>query len=61
MADAHNSTREGNAMPRGKGIYDDEDADDSKGQRSKSDGDDGDTATRGDAPDVADTSGEPTA
>ena len=50
-------------MPRGKGIYDDEDADESKGGRPGPERrrGEGGTATREHAPDVADTSGEPTA
>jgi len=50
-------------MPRGKGIYDDEGADERKGKRPEqtSEGDGGGTSTREETPDVADTRGEPTA
>lgn len=50
-------------MPRGKGIYDDEDADESKGGRPGPSDEQGEgaTAAREHAPDVADTRGEPTA
>jgi hypothetical protein len=52
-------------MPKGKGIYDDDDdSDDSKkgGRPGPSDeGREGGMATRENAPDVADTAGEPTA
>jgi hypothetical protein len=51
-------------MPKGKGIYDDEDSD----ETTKSDrpgptdqGGEGGMATRENAPDVAETDGEPTA
>ncbi len=51
-------------MPKGKGIYDDEDSGESKrgdapGPTDK--GGEGGMATRENAPDVADTAGEPTA
>ncbi len=50
-------------MPRGKGIYDDEDRDAAKGGRPgpTDEGHEGGMATREKAPDVADTAGEPTA
>ena len=51
-------------MPKGKGIYDDEEPDESKkSDRSEptDQGGEGATATREDAPDVAETTGEPTA
>lgn len=50
-------------MPRGKGIYDDEDADQRKDERSGDLGpvDEDRDDTGDDAPDVADTGGEPTA
>jgi hypothetical protein len=51
-------------MPKGKGIYDDESEDESKKAertRPADDGGEGGTATRENAPDVADTHGEPTA
>ena len=53
-------------MPTGKGIYDDDNSDERderKAQRTgpKDKGGDGGMATREDAPDVADSGGEPTA
>jgi|GEM_PF-1489375 len=54
-------------MPTGKGIYDDShqgsDRDEPKGGRPgpKDEGREGGMATREQAPDVADTNGEPTA
>jgi hypothetical protein len=49
-------------MPRGKGIYDDEDADEPKGRPGpKGEGREGGMATRENAPDVAETDAEPTA
>jgi len=52
-------------MPKGKGIYDDEGSNDSekKGGRPgpTDEGGEGGMATREQAPDVADTGGEPTA
>jgi hypothetical protein len=51
-------------MPKGKGIYDDESDDESKkgGRPGPIDeGGEGGMATRENAPDVADTRGEPTA
>jgi hypothetical protein len=54
-------------MPRGKGIYDDEDAGEPKGGRPgpEDEGGEGGMATREkgreDAPDVAESGGEPTA
>jgi hypothetical protein len=50
-------------MPRGKGIYDDEDAGELKGGRPGPDdeGREGGMATRENAPDVAETGQEPTA
>jgi len=50
-------------MPRGKGIYDDENAEERKGGRPgpSDEGGEGGMATRENAPDVADTGGEPTA
>jgi hypothetical protein len=55
-------------MPRGKGIYDDEDADEPKDDRPKDDrpgpknhGREGGMATRENAPDVAESDQEPTA
>ena len=53
-------------MPTGKGIYDDENADERdmrKAQRSgpTDEGREGGMATREDAPDVAESGGEPTA
>jgi hypothetical protein len=51
-------------MPKGKGIYDDEDSDESKkgDPPGPSDqGGEGGMATRENAPDVADTTAEPTA
>jgi hypothetical protein len=49
-------------MPRGKGIYDNEDIDEPKGGRpgSEEEGGDGGRAAE-DTPDVAETDGEPTA
>jgi hypothetical protein len=44
-------------MPKGKGIYDDINDQHDQGDESKTDSE----ATREDAPDVADTGGEPTA
>jgi len=51
-------------MPKGRGIYDDEEPDESKkGDRPgpTDQGGEGGMATRENAPDVADTPGEPTA
>jgi hypothetical protein len=51
-------------MPKGRGIYDDEEPDESKkGDRPRptDQGGEGGMATRENAPDVADTTGEPTA
>jgi hypothetical protein len=50
-------------MTRGKGIYDDESADEKKGGRPgpSDEGNDGGMATRENAPDVAEGGGEPTA
>lgn len=50
-------------MPRGKGIYDDEDADEPKSGRPgpADEGREGGMATRENAPDVAETGQEPTA
>jgi hypothetical protein len=50
-------------MPRGKGIYDDKDADEPKGGRPgpTEEGREGGMATRENAPDVAETGQEPTA
>jgi len=52
-------------MPKGKGIYDDDTTDESekKGGRPgpTDEGGQGGMATRENAPDVADTAGEPTA
>ena len=50
-------------MTRGKGIYDDENADEHKGGRPgpKDEGNEGGMATREVAPDVAESGGEPTA
>jgi hypothetical protein len=57
-------------MPRGKGIYDDEDDSEPTGGDSErkggrpgptDEGREGGMATRENAPDVADTGGEPTA
>jgi hypothetical protein len=49
-------------MPRGKGIYDDEDADEPKGGRPGPDeGGEGGMATREKTPDVDESSEEPTA
>jgi hypothetical protein len=51
-------------MPKGKGIYDDEDSGEStKDDRRGPTDQDGDSSTRSrdNAPDVADTRGEPTA
>lgn len=53
-------------MPTGKGIYDDNDADERekrKAQRTgpKDEGGEGGMATRENAPDVAESGGEPTA
>jgi len=52
-------------MPKGKGIYDDESSDESEkkgGRPGPTDGGgEGGMATREQAPDVADTGGEPTA
>ena len=49
-------------MPRGKGIYDDEDTEEPNGGRPgpKDESDDGGRAAD-DTPDVAETDGEPTA
>jgi hypothetical protein len=47
-------------MPRGKGIYDDEDADEPNG-RPTDEGGDGGTSAQEDTPDVAETGQEPTA
>jgi hypothetical protein len=49
-------------MTRGRGIYDDETADDKKGGRPgpTDQGGDGGMATRENAPDVAETDAEPT-
>jgi len=51
-------------MPKGKGIYDDEDSGESNrgdGPGPTDEGGEGGMATRENAPDVADTAGEPTA
>jgi hypothetical protein len=50
-------------MPRGKGIYDDEDADKPKGGRPgpTDEGGEGGMATRENTPDVDESSEEPTA
>jgi hypothetical protein len=50
-------------MPRGKGIYDDEDTDEPNGRRPgpSDQGREGGMATGEDAPDVAETDQEPTA
>jgi hypothetical protein len=50
-------------MTRGKGIYDDEKADEPKGGRPgpKDEGGEGGMATREDTPDVAESDDEPTA
>jgi len=50
-------------MPRGKGIYDDEDTDEPMGGRPgpTDEGREGGMATREIAPDVAETNEEPTA
>ena len=50
-------------MPRGKGIYDDENADEPKGERPgpTDEGGNGGRATREHTPDVDETSEEPTA
>jgi hypothetical protein len=50
-------------MPRGKGIYDDEDADEPKGGRPgpTDEGGEGGMATRENTPDVDESSEEPTA
>jgi hypothetical protein len=50
-------------MPRGKGIYDDEESGEPKGGRPgpKDEGREGGMATRESAPDVAKTDQEPTA
>ncbi|MBW8711567.1 MAG: hypothetical protein JF631_11100 [Mycobacterium sp.] len=50
-------------MPRGKGIYDDKDADEPKGgpPGPTEEGREGGMATRENAPDVAETGQEPTA
>jgi len=49
-------------MPRGKGIYDDEGADEPKGGPGpKHEGGEGGKATREDTPDVDESSEEPTA
>jgi hypothetical protein len=53
----------GTAMPRGKGIYDDEDSDEPKGGRPgpSDQGGEGGMATRENTPDVAEADQEPTA
>jgi hypothetical protein len=53
----------GLSMPRGKGIYDDEDSDEPKGGRPgpSDQGGDGGMATRENTPDVAEADQEPTA
>ncbi len=51
-------------MPKGKGIYDDEDSEESKKDDRPGptdQGREGGMSTRENAPDVADTRGEPTA
>jgi hypothetical protein len=50
-------------MPRGKGIYDNEDTDGPKGgcPRQKDEGGEGGMATRENTPDVDESSEEPTA
>jgi hypothetical protein len=50
-------------MPRGKGLYDDEDRDEPNGGRPgpTDQGHEGGMATRENAPDVAEPEGEPTA
>lgn len=50
-------------MPRGRGIYDNEDRDEPKGGRPgpREEGREGGMATREQAPDVAESGGEPTA
>lgn len=48
-------------MPRGKGIYDDEDRESKDRPGPKDEGRDGGMATRENAPDVAETDAEPTA
>jgi hypothetical protein len=53
-------------MPRGKGIYDDENADERDERKAQhtglaDKGGEGGMATRENAPDVADSEGEPTA
>ena len=50
-------------MPTGKGIYDDENADEPKGGRPgpKDEGGEGGMATRENAPDVEESGEEPTA
>ena len=53
-------------MPTGKGIYDDDNSDERDERKAlrtgpKDKGGDGGMATREDAPDVADSGGEPTA
>ena len=48
-------------MPRGKGIYDDEDSDEPKGGRPGPTDEGGGMATRENTPDVDETSEEPTA
>jgi hypothetical protein len=51
------------AVPRGKGIYDDEDSGEAKGGRPgpKDENREGGMATRENTPDVAETDQEPTA
>ena len=50
-------------MPKGKGIYEDDESDDKKGGRPgpRDEGREGGMATRENAPDVAETGSEPTA
>jgi hypothetical protein len=48
-------------MPRGKGIYDDEDADEGGRPGPTDEGREGGMATRENTPDVAETNEEPTA
>lgn len=48
-------------MPRGKGIYDNEDTDGPKGGSPKDEAGEGSMATRENTPDVDESSEEPTA
>ncbi|MGZ5363306.1 MAG: hypothetical protein ACXWZR_04180 [Mycobacterium sp.] len=48
-------------MPKGKGIYDDEDTDDTKKGGRPGPTDEGGMATRENTPDVDESAGEPTA